>query len=245
MRFELEGVCKRFGGLQALEDVSLAVQSGQVTAVVGPNGAGKSTLVNCLTGMFPIDSGSFAIDGASLGGIEPRQLIDFGITRTFQNIRLWDHLSVIEHVVLARLNYARSRRAGDFAKREDPHVAAERLLARAGLRDKARLRPNALSYGERRRLEIARGLATNPRLFLLDEPAAGFNLSEQARLAELIREIAAEGIAIILIEHHMDLIASVSSVVIVLNFGRVIATGSFAEIRENPQVISAYLGLAQ
>ena len=245
MRFDVDGISKRFGGLQALQDVSLSVRSGEVTAVVGPNGAGKSTLVNCLTGMFFIDSGAITMDGAPLRRIEPKRLIELGITRTFQNIRLWEHLSVLEHVVLAGLNYARSGRAADVPRNRDVRSRALHLLARVGLEEKARLAPAALSYGERRRLEIARALATHPKILLLDEPAAGFNLSEQARLGTLIREIAAEGIAILLIEHHMDLIASVSDIVVVLNFGRVIATGPYSEIRENREVISAYLGVSQ
>lgn len=245
MRFEIEGVSKRFGGLQALQDVSLSMLSGEVTAVVGPNGAGKSTLVNCLTGMFLIDSGAITMDGLPLQRIEPKRLIELGITRTFQNIRLWEHLSVLDHVVLARLNYCRSNRAADTSRDNDVKIVAQRLLSRVGLVDKARLPPAALSYGERRLLEIARALATNPKVLLLDEPAAGFNLPEQGRLGTLIREIAAEGIAILLIEHHMDLIASVSDTVVVLNFGRIIATGSYSKIRQNPQVISAYLGVLQ
>lgn len=243
MEIEIRGMSKTFGGLRALEQVSLTARSGDVAAVIGPNGSGKSTLLDCITGFTIPDTGEVAIDGTAQRQITPRRLIEVGITRTFQNIRLWDHLSAREHVALARMNYAASRRAGREARREDIAAAALLLLERVGLGHKAQARPAELSYGERRRLEIARALATNPRLILLDEPAAGFTLSEQAALAKLIEEIAANDIAIILVEHHMDLVARVSTWVTVLNFGRVLTTGTIAEVTNDPDVISAYLGV--
>lgn len=244
MEIEIREMSKRFGGLQALDSVSVLARSGEVTAVIGPNGSGKSTLVNCISGIIKPDRGTVAMDGVVQTAIVPQRLIEVGISRTFQNIRLWEHLSCREHVRLARLNYQsshRGRASGDRAGADD---VAQRLLERVGLGEKMDVRPAQLSYGEKRRLEIARGLATSPRLLLLDEPAAGFTLSEQAALGELIQELAAGGVAIIIIEHHMDLVAQVSSRVTVINFGRVLTTGSIAEVRNNPDVISAYLGVS-
>ncbi|MFZ2157091.1 MAG: ABC transporter ATP-binding protein [Bradyrhizobium sp.] len=244
MQVQIERVSKKFGGLKALDSVSLIAKSGEVTALIGPNGAGKSTLINCLTGIFGIDSGSIVINDREFNRIYPHQLIEIGIARTFQNIRVWDHLSVAEHIVLARQSYHRSGRAKKGPSDRDIRAYAIKILSRLGLGSKADRRPDQLSYGERRRLEIARGLATQPDVLLLDEPAAGFTLSEQSNLADLILEIAAEAIAVILVEHHMDLVAKVSAKVVVLNFGSVIVTGTPAEIRTHPEVISAYLGVS-
>ena len=235
MRVEVDAVSKRFGGLLALDCVSLCAQAGAVTAVIGPNGAGKSTLLGCLSGMVPIDSGRVMIDGAGVSLSSPGKLVDLGITRTFQNLRLFEGLSAKEHLDLARRSLRRTGRAAPDSMT---------LLARVGLDGKAALRPSALSYGERRRLEIARGLATSPRLFLIDEPAAGSTPSEQFVLADLIRGIAEDGVAVILVEHHMDLVARASKQVVVLNFGRVLVTGTIADVRRNPEVIAAYLGTA-
>jgi ABC-type branched-subunit amino acid transport system ATPase component len=237
------GASKRFGGLQALENVSLRVSGGEVTTIIGPNGAGKSTLLDCLSGITPLDAGRITIDGRPFAKPSPARLIATGITRTFQNIRLFPSLSAREHVLLARRYYLRSSR-GRAAQPETVSETVDRLLARVGLAAKAHARPDELAYGERRRLEIARALATAPHLLLLDEPAAGSTLSEQATIAELIRGIAAEGVAVILVEHHMGLVEQVSTRVVVLDFGRVLTTGTIGEVRANPDVIAAYLGVA-
>ena len=241
MQVEISGLSKRFGGLQALDNVCLGGIGGEVTCVIGPNGAGKSTLLDCLSGITAFDRGAVTLDGVAHARLRAARAIELGITRTFQNIRVFDSLTVAEHVALARLAYRRSARAprrdGDLKR-----VIAD-LLDRVGLREKAHCRPLELSYGERRHLEIARGLATEPRLFLLDEPAAGSTLSEHVRLAALIRSIAASGTAVFLVEHHMDLVAEVAAQVVVLNFGRVITTGTIGEIRCNPEVIAVYLGV--
>jgi ABC-type branched-subunit amino acid transport system ATPase component len=240
MLIEVDGVSKRFGGLQALDNVSLIARTGEVTAVIGPNGAGKSTLLGCLSGMIPIDAGRICIDGAEAVLAPLSRLVDLGITRTFQNIRLSESLTVSEHLRLARLSYRRTKRSRGSGAGQP----IEELLARVGLSAAARKYPAELSYGERRRLEIARGLATEPLLFLIDEPAAGTTPSEQLGLANLVRGIAEEGVAVVLVEHHMDLVARASSRVVVLNFGKVLTTGTISEIRRNPDVISAYLGTA-
>jgi branched-chain amino acid transport system ATP-binding protein len=243
MLIKVDAISKRFGGLLAVDAVSLSARSGQVTAVIGPNGAGKSTLLDCLSGLTQFDSGRIDIDGTAFATIGRSDLLEAGITRTFQTVRLFDSLSVEEHVALAHRSYLRCRRARTAAKSRDTGVIYRDLLSKVGLLHKAAMRPRELSYGERRHLEIARGLATQPRLFLLDEPAAGSTYSEQARLAAVIRAIADDGCAVILVEHHMDLVGQVSDEVVVLNFGRVIVTGTITEIRRNPEVISVYLGV--
>ena len=244
MDIEIRNMSKQFGGLLALDDVSVLARSGEVTAVIGPNGAGKSTLINCITGVIRPDRGAIFIDGIEQPPTTPRNLLDRGISRTFQNLRLWDHLTCHEHVALARMNAVALPRLRGPKGSERGSATVDRLLARLGLSDKAQVRPAELSYGEKRRLEIARALATSPRLLLLDEPAAGFNLSEQSALGDLVQDIVCEGIAVILIEHHMDLVAKVSKRVTVLNFGRTLMTGTIAEARSNPEVISAYLGVS-
>jgi branched-chain amino acid transport system ATP-binding protein len=238
MLIEVNRVSKRFGGLLALDNVSLTARTGEVTAVIGPNGAGKSTLLGCLSGMIAIDAGHISIDGAEAVLTPLSRLVGLGITRTFQSIRLSESLTVLEHLLLSRMSHRRTRRA----RGRGPVQSPEELLARVGLTAVSGKRPAELSYGERRRLEIARGLATEPSLFLIDEPAAGTTPSEQLALADLIRGIAEDGVAVILVEHHMDLVARASTQVVVLNFGKVLTTGTIAEIRRNPEVISAYLG---
>jgi ABC-type branched-subunit amino acid transport system ATPase component len=242
MRVEIESISKRFGGLKALDRVSLVANGGEVTALIGPNGAGKSTFLNCITGVVPIDEGRVVIDGEQLPSNPLGMLVDIGITRTFQNIRRFERLTALEHLVLAR-HPLRSRASGRSPGR-GRSVESECLdiLERVGLRDRANTWPSELSYGERRRLEIARGLAIEPRLLLLDEPAAGSTRSEQMALAELISAIAATGTAIILVEHHMDLVARVAKNIVVLNFGQVLMTGNIEQVRSHPDVIAAYLG---
>lgn len=245
MRIEVENLSKRFGGLKALDRVSLVATGGEVTALIGPNGAGKSTFLDCVTGVVPIDEGSVTIDGTALPRHPLGKLVDLGITRTFQNLRLFESLTALEHLVLAR-HSLRSRARGRRTGQAKP-VEAECLdiLERVGLRDRAGMWPSELSYGERRRLEIARSLAIEPRLLLLDEPAAGSTRSEQVTLAKLIADIATAGTAIILVEHHMDLVARVAKHIVVLNFGQVLMTGDIDEVRSHPDVISAYLGTSQ
>jgi branched-chain amino acid transport system ATP-binding protein len=238
MLVEVEGVSKRFGGLRALDDVSLIARTGEVTAVIGPNGAGKSTLLGCLSGMIPIDAGHIRIDGRDALLAPLSRVVETGITRTFQNIRLSESLTVHEHLRLSWLSWRRTKRAHGAI----PRRSLDQLLGQVGLSAVAHKRPNELSYGERRRLEIARGLATEPLLFLIDEPAAGTTPSEQLMLADLIRGIAEDGVAVVLVEHHMALVARASTRVVVLNFGKVLTAGTIAEVRRDPAVIAAYLG---
>lgn len=241
---EVEALSKRFGGLQALDNISLTARGGEVTAVIGPNGAGKSTLIDCLTGVTRFDSGRIVIDGNALTAIQLDKLVDIGISRTFQHIRLFEGLTAREHLILVQRNLLATSRGRRLRRSGVSLPDPGQLLDRVRLSAKAEQRPSELAYGERRRLEIARALATSPQFLLLDEPAAGSTLSEQNALAELISDIAGDGIAVVLVEHHMDLVARVSSQVVVVNFGRHVLTGTIDEVRRHPEVISAYLGVA-
>jgi len=241
VRAVAQGMSKRFGGLQALNGVSFAIEAGQVLAVIGPNGAGKSTLINCLSGALAADAGSLELDGQAVPPRCSDRLVELGITRTFQHARLFPSLTVLEHLLLARRSFERTRRCSSPGR---ARTVCLELLDRVGLAAKARQSPSELAYGEQRRLEVARGLATEPKLFLVDELAAGSTATEQGALAGLIEGIAATGAAVLLVEHHMDLIARVADAVLVLNFGEAIATGRYADVKRDPAVIAAYLGSA-
>jgi ABC-type branched-subunit amino acid transport system ATPase component len=229
----LDDVGVRYGGVDALRGVSLAVDSGRVLGLIGPNGAGKTTLVNATTGLAPLASGSITLDGTRIDGLPPHRIARAGIARTYQNIRLFGALDVRAN--LAAGAFARPGRLQDDALRS--------LLERAGI---PQLDPAAsagsLPYGDQRRLEIARVLAAAPSVAMLDEPAAGMNPADTGRLVETIRTIASAGIAVLLIEHDMRLIRAACDDVVVLNFGQVIARGTPGEVGRDPVVVEAYLG---
>lgn len=254
---EIEHVSLRFGGIRSLTDVSLSQRRGEILSVIGPNGAGKTSLFNCLSGVYTPQEGRITFrpapgERSQIVGIRPHRVNRLGIARTFQTSRLFNALSTFENVKIgvesrqrtgpigAMLHLPRTRR-----EERDSDRRSHELLEFVGLSEKSSVQSSSLAYGEQRRLEIARALGTSPKLLLLDEPAAGTNPSEKVDLANLIRRVNRElRVSVLLIEHDMTLVMSVTDRIVVLNFGEVIASGNAAEIQRNPAVIEAYLGSA-
>jgi len=247
---EVDDVTMQFGGLVALGDVDFSIQPGEILGLIGPNGAGKTTCFNVMTGVYQATRGEIRFQGKPLGKLKRYQITKLGIARTFQNIRLFPDMTALENVMVgcdahhttsvgsAMLHLPRHKNEERHA-----HERSLELLEFMGIADRADDAAKNLPYGYQRRLEIARALATSPKLLCLDEPAAGFNPAEKQVLMGLIRRIRDEGYTVLLIEHDMSLVMGVTDRIVVLDFGRKIAEGSPTEVRSNPAVIAAYLGV--
>lgn len=249
MILEIKNISKNFGGISALTDVSFSVNEGEIFGLIGPNGAGKTTMFNMITNLFLPTSGEINFAGENITGLKPYKITEHGICRTFQNIRLFSQMTVLENVMVG--GHCRSRAGvlgsvfrtkGQKQEEERLFETATELLELVGLFSEKEVLAENLAYGQQRRLEIARALASNPKLLLLDEPAAGMNETETASLFELIKTVQSRGITVLIIEHDMPLVMKLCDRITVLNFGKKLAEGTPQEIQSNQAVIEAYLG---
>ena len=246
---EVKDLSIHFGGVKAVQNVTFNIDSGIVYSVIGPNGAGKTTLFNLITGVYKPTTGEIRLDGESIGGKSPNELATRGVARTFQNLQICMNMSAVENVMVGahlRLDRNLIKAALRFPalKRRDRELREEaaELMRFVGLDKYVETRADAMSYGALKRLEIARALAMKPRLIFLDEPAAGLNPKETIEVDHLVRKIAESGVTVVLVEHDMKMVMNLSDRILVLNYGKKLAEGTGAEIRNNPDVIAAYLG---
>ncbi len=246
---EVRNASKHFGGVRAVDALSFTVQPGEIRALIGPNGSGKTTCINLITRVYQLTAGEIYFGGGRIDQLSRHAIVQRGLARTFQNLRLFETLSVLDHVLMGgyfhcRVDFFRTVLRTGAAKAEIRAMtdSAHELLGLVGLGDKAHLLAHSLPYGQRRLMEIARALATRPKLLFLDEPAAGMSEEEIDRLIDLVRAIRDRGVSILLVEHRMRLVMNVAEQIVVLNYGKKIAEGTAQEIQDNPEVITAYLG---
>lgn len=246
---EVDGVCKSFGGLSAVSDLSFTVERGSVLGLLGPNGAGKTTVVNLITGLLPTSSGTIRFDGQAIERLQPFEIATRGIARTYQNVRLFSGMTALEQVVAGCfLRRGTSLMAsflglpGAMAARRRTLAQARDLLDRVGMADRANVLAETLSYGEQRRIEIARALGSEPRMLLLDEPTAGMNASESAAIGQLVHALRDAGLTVLMVEHNIRLVTTFCDRSVVMNFGRLIAQGTPAHCIADPEVQAAYFG---
>ncbi len=247
---KIDNLTKQFGGLTAVGDLSLSIPQGKIHGLIGPNGAGKTTVYNLITGIYQPTKGTIELEGTSLVGRSCHEIVQMGVARTFQNLRLFRKLTTLENIMIARQHETKynlfdaALRTKRFRETEKTlHAESKELLELVGLGEYVGFTAGNLPYGHQRRLEIARALALNPKLLLLDEPAAGMNPEESLQLMEFIKEVQVKfGITILLIEHHMEIVMGICDHIVVLNFGREIANGSPEQVQNNREVITAYLG---
>lgn len=246
---EVEGITKKFGGLTAVNKVDFKVEQGEIVSIIGPNGAGKTTIFNLLTGIYDLTEGTIKLNGKIISGKTPQEILKSGIARTFQNIRLFKNMRVIENVLVGmttEIKYSFFNSLFRTAKyREEEKKCQEKainILKEIGMYNKLNEYANNLPYGDQRKLEIARAIATGAKIILLDEPAAGMNPQESQELLRFIRKLQEKGFTIIMIEHDMSVVMNISDRIYVIDYGKCIANGKPEEIAKNPKVISAYLG---
>lgn len=246
---DVKGLDKEFGGVHAIEGLEFSVEQGQIYSVIGPNGAGKTTLFNLITGFYTPTRGEITLNGESVVGMDPNRLAERGMCRTFQQMQICMNMTALENVMLGRHLKIRSNlltsmfRLPSLLREEKAcRERSKELMEFVGCGEYINTEASAMSYGALKRLEIARALAADPKILLLDEPAAGLNGTETAELEELIRKVAEQGVTVMLVEHDMKLVMGISDRLLVINYGRKLAEGTPEEIRNNPDVIAAYLG---